>query len=63
MARRPNYRFERVERDRAKAAKRAAKREAKAAKKLEKDDGNVDAAPSDSDAPADQQPEVGKQDG
>lgn len=30
MARKPNYRFERHERERAKAAKKAAKREAKA---------------------------------
>lgn len=35
MARKPNYRFERHERERAKAAKKAAKREAKAEKKGE----------------------------
>ncbi len=35
MARKPNYRFERHERERAKAAKKAAKREAKAEKKEE----------------------------
>lgn len=35
MARKPNYRFERHERERAKAAKKAAKREAKAEKKDE----------------------------
>ncbi|MGI9508546.1 MAG: hypothetical protein ACR2QJ_04255 [Geminicoccaceae bacterium] len=35
MARKPNYRFERHERERAKAAKRAAKQEAKAEKKSE----------------------------
>ncbi|MEM7044724.1 MAG: hypothetical protein AAF543_18090 [Pseudomonadota bacterium] len=35
MARKPNYRFERHERERAKAAKKAAKMEAKAEKKGE----------------------------
>ncbi|MGI9437989.1 MAG: hypothetical protein ACR2Q4_24675 [Geminicoccaceae bacterium] len=35
MARKPNYRFERNERERAKAAKKAAKAEAKAEKKTE----------------------------
>ena len=35
MPRKPNYRFERHERERAKAAKKAAKREAKAEKKGE----------------------------
>jgi hypothetical protein len=35
MARKPNYRFERHERERAKAAKKAAKMEAKAEKKSE----------------------------
>ena len=35
MARKPNYRFERHERERAKAAKKAAKREARAEKKGE----------------------------
>ncbi|MEZ5935584.1 MAG: hypothetical protein R3F54_27450 [Alphaproteobacteria bacterium] len=35
MARKPNYRFERNERERAKAAKKVAKREAKAEKKVE----------------------------
>jgi hypothetical protein len=35
MARKPNYRFERHERERVKAAKKAAKREAKAEKKGE----------------------------
>ena len=41
MARKPNYRFERHERERAKAAKKAAKQEAKAEKKGEPqtDDG------------------------
>ncbi len=35
MARKPNYRFERHERERAKAAKKAAKKEAKVEKKGE----------------------------
>ena len=35
MARKPNYRFERHERERAKAAKKAAKAEAKVPKKSE----------------------------
>ena len=35
MARKPNYRFERHERERAKAAKKTAKQEAKAQKKDE----------------------------
>ena len=35
MPRKPNYRFERHERERAKAAKKAAKQEAKAEKKGE----------------------------
>ncbi|MDH3664213.1 MAG: hypothetical protein OEU92_30070 [Alphaproteobacteria bacterium] len=41
MPRKPNYRFERHERERAKAAKKAAKREAKTEKKGETqtDDG------------------------
>ena len=41
MPRKPNYRFERHERERAKAARKAAKREAKAEKKVEPqtDDG------------------------
>ena len=33
MPRKPNYRFERMQRDRDKAAKKAAKREAKAARR------------------------------
>ena len=37
MARKPNFNFERQERDKAKAAKKAAKSEAKAAKKEEQD--------------------------
>ena len=36
MARKPNYNFERMERERAKAAKKAAKREAKAERAAEK---------------------------
>ena len=39
MARRTHYSFERVQRDRAKAAKREAKRDARAAAKVEKQDG------------------------
>ena len=35
MPRKPNYRFERNERERAKAARKAAKREAKAERKAE----------------------------
>ncbi|MEX2642525.1 MAG: hypothetical protein WD270_03680 [Acetobacterales bacterium] len=41
MGRRPNYRFERQERDRKKAAKKAARLEAKQGKK---DDGDTDQA-------------------
>jgi hypothetical protein len=37
MARRPNFSFERQERDKSKTAKKAAKSEAKAAKKEEHD--------------------------
>ena len=37
MPRKPNYRFERHERERAKAAKKAAKQEAKAEKKGERE--------------------------
>jgi len=48
MARKPNYRFERHERERAKAAKKAAKQEAKAEKKTDPqaDDGAEIAQPS-----------------
>jgi hypothetical protein len=42
MARRPNFNFERQERDKAKAAKKAAKSETKAAKK---EQGAVDETP------------------
>ena len=45
MARKPNYRFERHERERAKATKKAAKREAKAEKKGEQE--TVDTADGD----------------
>ena len=41
MARKPNYRFERQERDRAKAAKKAAKAEEKRTKS-DTDSGNAD---------------------
>ena len=36
MARKPNYRYERMQREKAKSAKREAKREARAAAKAEK---------------------------
>jgi hypothetical protein len=39
MARKPNYRFERHERERVKAAKKAARAEAKAAKKAKPTEG------------------------
>lgn len=45
MARKPNFDFERQERDKAKAAKKAAKAEAKSVKKDEETDG-AEAAPS-----------------
>ncbi len=45
MARKPNYSYERFERDRAKAAKRQAKAEAKAAAKA--DQGRSPGAPGD----------------
>ena len=41
MARKPNYRFERHERERIKAAKKAARAEAKAAKKAKPEDGET----------------------
>jgi hypothetical protein len=54
MARKPNYRFERHERERIKAAKKAARAEAKAAKKAkpegEAGDGEVDNAGQPEDA-------------
>ena len=51
MARKPNYRFERHERERAKAAKKAAKRKAKAEKKGELESTD-DAAGNQSPVPA-----------
>ncbi len=48
MARKPNYKFERFERDRAKAAKKAARAQAKADRKKALEDGEAvpgDAAP------------------
>ena len=45
MARKPNFGFERQERDKAKAAKKAAKSEAKAAKKEEQDAVNESPKP------------------
>ena len=44
MARKPNYRFERQEREKAKAAKKAAKLEAKAQKKSDETDEEAGAA-------------------
>jgi hypothetical protein len=54
MARKPNYRFERFERERTRAAKKAARAQAKAEKKAKAtegsiEDGNGEAPP----APAD----------
>lgn len=48
MPRKPNYRFERHERERAKAAKKAAKQEAKSEKKAEPEaeDGMTNDLPS-----------------
>jgi hypothetical protein len=45
MPRKPNYRFERNEREKAKAAKKAAKSEAKAQKKSDEAEGEASAAP------------------
>lgn len=49
MPRKPNYKFERYERDRAKAEKKAARMEAKAARRKEKkgeaSDDDVDVLP------------------
>ena len=42
MARKPNYRFERHERERLKAAKKAAKAEAKAEKKTDTDGAEIE---------------------
>lgn len=41
MARKPNYKFERFERDRAKAAKKAARAQAKAERKKAAEDGEA----------------------
>ena len=49
MARRPNYNFERSQRDRAKVAKREAKREARAARKT--GDAPVEVVAPDVDGP------------
>ena len=46
MARAPNYRFERQERDKAKAAKKEAKAEAKAAKQVEEGEPEEDSGAS-----------------
>ncbi len=45
MARKPNYRFERHEREKAKAAKKAAKQEAKAQKKPDAPDDETSDQP------------------
>lgn len=45
MARKPNYRFERHEREKAKAAKKAAKTEAKAQKKSDLPDDETSDEP------------------
>jgi hypothetical protein len=42
MARKPNYKFERLERDRLKAAKKAARLEAKKERQQQKDGENPD---------------------
>jgi hypothetical protein len=47
MARKPNYRFERFERDRTRAAKKAARAQAKAEKKAKAAEGSVDEVPPD----------------
>ena len=46
MARKPNYRFERFERERTRAAKKAARAQAKAEKKA-KAEGSAEAPPDD----------------
>jgi hypothetical protein len=46
MARKPNYRFERFERDRTRAAKKAARAQAKAEKKAKAAEGSADQAPA-----------------
>jgi hypothetical protein len=52
MARKPNYRFERFERDRTRAAKKAARAQAKAEKKAKGAEGSADEAPPDEASPA-----------
>ena len=51
MARKPNYRFERHERERIKAAKKAARAEAKAAKKVRPEGGEADEGGADETTP------------
>jgi hypothetical protein len=48
MARKPNYKFERLERDRLKAAKKAARLEAKKERQQQKDDDSPVGESSDS---------------
>jgi hypothetical protein len=45
MARKPNYRFERFERERTRAAKKAARAQAKAEKKAKAVEGSAEAPP------------------
>ena len=52
MARKPNYRFERFERERTRAAKKAARAQAKAEKKAKAVEGSADEAPPDETSPA-----------
>jgi len=52
MARKPNYRFERIQRDRDKAAKKAAKRAARAARKAAARAGDAPATTEEVAAPA-----------
>ncbi|MGH6919135.1 MAG: hypothetical protein ACREJ0_15690 [Geminicoccaceae bacterium] len=52
MARKPNYRFERFERDRTRAAKKAARAQAKAEKKAKATEGSAGEAPPDEASPA-----------
>ncbi len=51
MARKPNYRFERMERDKSKAAKKLARQKARE----DKSDQRAPDAPEDSEKPADEQ--------
>jgi hypothetical protein len=52
MARKPNYRFERFERERVRAAKKAARAQAKAEKKAKSVQGSTEDGPSSEAAPA-----------